>query len=222
MDGGISAPQNRTAHRGIPTVAIVGIAISASILFSGYTLYYAKHHPVKEIVFVDKWGEVRRKVISATVTAFQSQNKLMVKSMEGNVRVKATKHAWFLTGTQEISMPASVDYVVDLRAVKVGDVNYDPYTKTLFIKFPPVQLGSVALKMDKATQVDGGLLTMNDQVRQELSKINFQAANTAFTNLAKEQVRLDAARVSAQKNISSLLEIPLKATGNGDISVRAY
>lgn len=92
----------------------------------------------------------------------------------------------------------------------------------LFIKLPEVQISPVTFKMEETRQENGGLLTMSNGVRQQLSKINYTNAVASFTQLAKDQGRLEAARAEAQKNVSALLEIPLKARGNGDISVRAY
>lgn len=113
MDIIMDGPKARRAN---PTVAIAVVAVAASALFSGYTWYQAHHHPVA--VYVDKWATVRSRVIRATVTAFQSQNNLTVKSMSGNVQVQAERGAWFLNGKQKISMPASVLYFIDLKAAK--------------------------------------------------------------------------------------------------------
>lgn len=214
--------QQSESRGGGVMAAIAIIAVILAAVFSAFTWYNAKRHPVREVVYLDKWGSLRGQVIAATVTAFQPKSELIVFKLDGKVRVRATKSIWLLTGTQELFVPASVNYTVNLQAIKPSDIGFDAQEKVLYVRLPPIQISRVTLDMLHVGKRDGGIPTMSEPVRRELEQLNYKNANAAFLRLANERRFVDAARSGAQKNVSALLTIPLKAVGSGEITVRAY
>ncbi|WP_288287798.1 DUF4230 domain-containing protein [uncultured Sphingobium sp.] len=162
-------------------------------------------------------------VLSATVESLHLENKLLVFSFKGGANVWVERSRWIiLHGRQELFVPAVVSYYVDLSQLRFGeDVKLDPDGKTVRVKLPPLVLGDMAFEPEKATTINGGLLTFSEEEVEELRKINFATARKAIVKQAQGQSLIAIAKRQARDNISNYLEIPLRAAGASDVKVVA-
>ncbi len=75
------------------------------------------------------------KVLATTVESLRDENKLLVFSYKGNARVQTQRTKWWLFGgRQELSVPAVVDYYVNLTGLSLADVSYDEAAKIVTVQ----------------------------------------------------------------------------------------
>lgn len=162
------------------------------------------------------------KVLSATVEALRLENKLLVLSYKGSVRVQAERTLlWVFGGTQELMIPAAVPYYVDLSALTLANVDFDEKAKLVKVKLPPITLGDIAFQPEKATTINGGILTFSDEQVEELRKMNYANARKAMIKQAQGKGLIEVAKRQARENITSYFEIPLRIVGQPDVKVIA-
>ncbi len=164
-----------------------------------------------------------KQVLSATVTSLRSENRLVVYSYSGDVRVRWERSRLFgaIKGTQELFVPAKVNYLLNLGELKQTDVIYDEASKRVRIKLPMLKMGDIAFQPERATTINGGPLTYSDAEVQELSKKNYANARKALVKQAQQPSIVIYARKQAEENVAKYFEIPLKTVGHNDITVEA-
>jgi hypothetical protein len=160
-------------------------------------------------------------VLGQTVTSLKAENKLMVYRYSGDARVKTTVSYGLLKGDQQLIVPASVVYFIDMAEFGPEDVRYDRASETVDVKLPPLRLGDISFQPEKATQINGGLITVSNAVVADLARDNYAGARVAFTRLAQNPQIVEQAKAQAIKSVTSQFEVPLRAVGHGDIKVRA-
>ena len=163
-----------------------------------------------------------KQVLATTVESLREENKMLVFSYKGTaqVSVKRTK-LWVFGGTQQLSVPAVVNYYIDLQDLTLADVQYDEKTKIVRVKLPRVTLGDIAFQPERATTINGGLLTWSHDQVDELQKLNYASARRAITAQAQGRGLVTAARRRAIDNVQSYFEIPLRIVGQPDVKVVA-
>jgi len=163
-----------------------------------------------------------KKVLATTVESLRNENKLLVFSYKGTARVnvKRTKF-WVLGGSQELIVPAVVNYYIDLSGLSLADVTFDEKAKLVRVKMPPVVIGDIAFQPEQATTINGGLLTFSQAQVDDLLKQNYKSARRAVTAQAQGTAMVDSARQRAIQNVQSYFEIPLRIVGQPDIKVAA-
>ena len=161
-----------------------------------------------------------KKVLSATVESLKAENKLLVLSYKGTVRVKVEREKfWFLTGSQELIVPGAVNYYLDLSRLSLADVTFDEKAKLVRVKLPQVVMGDIAFQPEQATTINGGVLTFSQAQVDELLKANYASARRAMTAQAQGPGFVDAARRQAIANVQSYFEVPLRIVGQPDVKV---
>ncbi|WP_430386485.1 DUF4230 domain-containing protein [Blastomonas fulva] len=163
-----------------------------------------------------------KQVLATTVESLREENKMLVFSYKGTaqVSVKRTK-LWVFGGTQQLSVPAVVNYYIDLQDLTLADVVFDEKAKIVRVKLPKVTLGDIAFQPEKATTINGGLLTWSQDQVDELQKLNYASARRAMTAQAQGQGMVAAARRRAIINVQSYFAIPLRIVGKPDVMVIA-
>lgn len=162
------------------------------------------------------------KVLATTVESLRNENKMLVFAYKGTprVRVKRTKF-WVLGASQELIVPAVVNYYVDLSKLSLADVSYDEKAKLVRVKVPPVVMGDIAFQPEQATTINGGVLTYSQAQVDELLKRNYASARRAMTAQAQGKAFLQAAQSRAIENVQTYFEIPLRIVGQPDVKVAA-
>lgn len=200
-------------------VASVAVAVAAFGL--GY--WVAPKEQLDEQVEQSGFLQVdTSKVLATTVESLRNENKMLVFSYKGSARVSAEREwAWVIKGQQELSVPAVVNYYVDLSKLSLADVTFDEKAKLVRVKVPPVVLGDIAFQPEQMTTVNGGLLTYSQAQVDELLKRNYASARRAMTAQAQGKTFKEAAQNRAIDNIETYFEIPLRIAGQPDVKVLA-
>lgn len=162
------------------------------------------------------------KVLATTVESLRDENRLLVFSYKGNARVQTERTKWWVFGgRQELSVPAVVNYYVDLSDLTLADVSYNETAKLVTVRLPKVTLGDIAFQPENATTINGGLLTWDDDQVEAMRKLNYVSARRAMVAQAQQTGLLNAAKRQAVQNVTNYFEIPLRIAGQPDVKVTA-
>ncbi|MCP3735833.1 DUF4230 domain-containing protein [Sphingomonas sp. RP10(2022)] len=162
------------------------------------------------------------KVLATTVESLRDENRLLVFSYTGNARVSAERtRFWLLSGTQELNVPAVVNYYLDLSDFTLADVSYNDAAKVVAVRLPAVTLGDIAFQPENASTVNGGVLTFGEDTVEALRRLNYKSARRAMVAQAQQPGLLNEARRRARENVQSYFEIPLRIAGRPDVKVVA-
>jgi hypothetical protein len=196
---------NRTARLVVTHIAALG---------GGYLL--APKEPVDHEVKLTGFFQVdTTKVLATTVESLRDENRLLVFSYKGNARVQTERTKWWVFGgRQELSVPAVVNYYVDLSELSLADVSYNEKAKLVTVRLPKVTLGDIAFQPENATTINGGLLTWDDDQVEAMRKLNYVSARRAMVAQAQQTGLLNAAKRQAVQNVTNYFEIPLRIAGN--------
>lgn len=211
----------------LKTILVSSVSAAALLFGAGYATGYKTapreilDNKVKSAGF---FGTETTRVLSATVTSLRTENQLVVYRFSGEVRVSVEKTALagLLNGEQELYVPATVTYFLDMKDLNEEDVTYDDRSKLVLVKLPPLKLGDIAFQPERARQVNNGLMTLNADVVRELGQKNYGQARVAFIKMAQQPTIVGYAKQQAEQSVKSYFEIPLRVVGNTDVRVRAY
>lgn len=161
-------------------------------------------------------------ILSATVLSLRAEAKLLCFTYRGETHVMVGQSQfWILYGTQDLALPASVGYYVDLSELTLDRVTYDDRAKLVTVSLPPLRLGDVAFEPEKATFRNGGILTYSQATVDELSRLNYGSARKAFVHQAQGETLVDAAQRQAKLAVQEAFTVPLRVVGKPDVRVVA-
>ena len=161
-------------------------------------------------------------VLSATVESLRKENKLQVFTYKGAAKVSTgTDGLLFFNGAQELNVPAVVNYHLDLNELTLADVTFDEKAKLVSVRLPKLQVGDIAFQPEKATTVNGGLLTFNDAQVEVFRKQNYASARRAMVAQAQGKDIVAEAKEQAVEAVTNYFEIPLRIAGQPDVKVVA-
>jgi hypothetical protein len=159
-------------------------------------------------------------ILSATVSSLRSENKLLVYSYKGDTRVSVSRSKfWLFQGHQDLMVPASVIYFVDMANLASDAVAYDPEAKLVTVNLPPLKLGDIAFQPEEARAINGGLLTWSQEQVDELTKLNYASARKAFVKSAQDPTLVGIAKRQAIGNVTNYFQVPLHVAGHSDVRV---
>ena len=161
-------------------------------------------------------------VLSATVQSLRKENKLQVFNFKGAAKVSTgTDGLLFFNGAQELNVPAVVNYYLDLNELTLADVTFDEKAKLVRVLLPKLQIGDIAFQPEKATTLNGGLLTFGDGYVEAFRKQNYASARKAMVAQAQGKDIVAEAKEQAVEAVTSYFEIPLRIAGQPDVKVVA-
>ena len=176
----------------------------------------------REVKQVGVFTTDTRRVLSATVQSLKAESRLLVYSYTGSVEVTAERTALLiLGGHQELKVPASVGYYVDLSGLTLDRLRYDERSQVVTVTLPPLVTGDVAFQPEEARASNGGLLTWSQAQVDALSRQNYESARRAFAAQAQGASIVEAARREAVASVARLFELPLRAAGQPNVRVVA-
>ena len=168
------------------------------------------------------FSKTTTQVLSVTVESLRKENKLQVFSYKGTAKVSTgTDGPLFFNGAQELNVPAVVNYYLDLNDLTLADVTFDEKAKLVRVMLPKLQIGDIAFQPEKATTVNGGLLTFGDGYVEAFRKQNYASARKAMVAQAQGKDVVAEAKEQAQDAVTSYFEIPLRIAGQPDVKVVA-
>jgi hypothetical protein len=162
------------------------------------------------------------KVLATTVESLREESKLLVYSYKGSAKVQAERtRFWLFGGWQELSVPAVVNFYIDMNDLSLADVTYNDRAKLVTVHLPKLTIGDIAFQPENATTINGGILTWDDDQVEALRKLNYRAARRAMVAQAQQAGLMNAAKRQAVSNIKTYFEIPLRIAGQPDVKVVA-
>ena len=162
------------------------------------------------------------KVLATTVESLRAENSLVVWSYKGTASVRATRKSWWIfEGEQRLIVPYTVDYRLNLSDLTLDKVKYNEKTKIVTVRLPKLRLSDVAFQPERATTVNGGILTYDDDTVQALGKLAYGTARKAAVKQAQQRSMVNVAKRQAKENIETYFEIPLRIAEKPDVKVVA-
>jgi hypothetical protein len=162
----------------------------------------------------------KRDILSASLVAFQKQNKLTVFSAQLSPVVAADEEQLFgMLKTRQVAViPARVDYTLDLSAMGRDRMAWDDKTHLLSVRLPALQLSRPDLDEGHAQYLREGVW-ISRTTQDKLTHENTEAAERAAGEQAGNPLLMNLARSAAKDAVRQNLAIPLQAAGFGDVTV---
>ena len=160
-----------------------------------------------------------KKVLSATIESLKSESRLVSYSYVGTQNVSIDRDNWIVfNGNQQLIVPATVSYFIDLAQLTETSATFDESTNTVTVTLPKLML-TVEFDPRRATIINNGLLTLNDEVVQALTKINYDTARKSAIKQGQQAALVQSARDRTTENIERLFQVPLHAAGKAGVKV---
>ncbi len=160
-----------------------------------------------------------KKVLSATIESLKSESRLVSYSYVGTQNVSIDRDKWIVfNGNQQLIVPATVSYFIDLAQLTETSATFDESTNTVTVTLPKLML-TVEFDPRRATIINNGLLTLNDEVVQALTKINYDTARKSAIKQGQQAALVQSARDRTKENIERLFRVPLQAAGKAGVKV---
>lgn len=162
------------------------------------------------------------KVLATTVESLREENKLLVFSFKSAPAVVADRTRFYLFGVhQRLIVPATVNYYLPLSELTLADVRFDERAKLVTVRLPRLVVGDVAFQPEKATTVNGGILSFSEDAVEEVRKLNYAQARRAVVAQAQQPGLLNTAKRQAISDVENYFAIPLRIAGHPDVKVVA-
>jgi hypothetical protein len=160
-------------------------------------------------------------VVAATLQSLQAETKLVSYTFTTTASVSLTRSLWrIFEGRQQLTVPVTVRYYVDLSQLSERDVRYDPATNTVLVRLPKLMF-TVSFHPERAIEINTGSLTVSDETVQELRQLNYKTAREAVRQQVRQPEFVRLAKEQTIRNVESLFSIPLRTVGKDDVSVTA-
>lgn len=160
-----------------------------------------------------------KRVLSATVESLKSEFRLVSYSFVGNQNVSIDRSYWgIFNGYQQLSVPATISYFVELDKLQESSVVYDQTTNTVTIMLPKLML-TVDFDPRRSTITNSGMPTMNDSVVQALTKLNYDTARRSAIKQGQGAEFVRLAKETTAENIQRLFRTPLQIAGKKDVKI---
>ena len=160
-----------------------------------------------------------KKVLSATIESLKSESRLVSYSYVGTQNVSIDRDKWIVfNGNQQLIVSATVSYFIDLAQLTETSATFDESTNTVTVTLPKLML-TVEFDPRRATIINNGLLTLNDEVVQALTKINYDTARKSAIKQGQQAALVQSARDRTTENIERLFQVPLHAAGKAGVKV---
>jgi len=158
-------------------------------------------------------------VLSATIESLKSESRLVSYSYVGTQNVSIDRSYWYLfNGQQQLIVPATVSYFVDLAKLNESSATYDESTNTVMVTLPKLML-TVEFDPRSATIINSGMPTLNDSVVQALTKLNYGTARQSAIKQGQQAEFVRLAKDRTRENIERLFRLPLQVAGKAGVKV---
>jgi hypothetical protein len=160
-----------------------------------------------------------KKVLSATIESLKSESRLVSYSYVGTQNVLIDRSYWYLfNGQQQLIVPATVSYFIDLAKLNESSAAYDESTNTVMVTLPKLML-TVEFDPRRATIINSGMPTLSVSVVQALTKLNYDTARKSAIKQGQQAALVQSARDRTKENIERLFRVPLQAAGKAGVNV---
>ncbi len=200
-------------HAAITLAAVAGISF-----FAGYKV--APREILDSTVeYVGFLTVDTKKVLSATIESLKSESRLVSYSYVGNQNVLIDRSYWYLfNGRQQLIVPATISYFVDLAKLSDSSATFDAATNTVTVIVPKLML-TVGFDPRRATIINSGMPMLNDDVVQVLTKLNYDTARKSAIKQGQQAELVRLAKDRTKENIERLFRVPLQVAGMDGVKV---
>lgn len=152
-------------------------------------------------------------------TTFAGKTDLRVAAVNGTIDVTSINNGAVFQSKLNGTLPFSVDYFVDLSGLTLDDAKYDPQAKRLLVTIPDVRVSDPNIDLTRGKMGNMQGWWVSRQASQALVTRSVKLADQQAEATAREPANLAKAREEGRERIAKLLELPLEASGIGDIDV---
>lgn len=200
-------------HAAFTLAAVAGVSFAAGYQFAPREILDSTVEHVGFLTVDTK------KVLSATIESLKSESRLVSYSYVGHQNVSIERDKWIIfSGYQQLIVPATVSYFIDLSKLAETSATFDETTNTVTVTLPRLML-TVEFDPRRATTINDGLLTLNDDVVQALTKINYDTARKSAIKQGQQAELVQSAKARTKENIERLFRVPLQAAGKAGVKV---
>lgn len=205
---------------GLRYATLTLVTIAGLSFFTGYT------SAPREILdtTVEHFGLLTvdtKRILSATIESLKSESRLVSYSYVGTQNVSIDRSYWRLfNGQQQLIVPATVSYFIDLSKLNESSATFDKSTNTVNVTVPKLML-TVEFDPRKATIINSGMPTVSDAVVQSLTKLNYDTARKSAIKQGQQAELVKSAKNRTKENIERLFRVPLNAAGMTSVKVIA-
>jgi hypothetical protein len=177
-----------------------------------------QRHQETGVVTREENGIAVTRVITARLSG---AGDLRVSRLNGTIQATAEDVRWggVLRSRLVTKAPYSVDYFVDLSAIRPGDLQWNADSRTLIVNAPEVTVGTPNVDEGavSVSEVDGLFVTR--AAGQELARRASAAATSGAGAAARSPERMAQARDYARRSLTRVIGTPLAAVGYGDARI---
>ena len=205
---------------GLRYATLTLVTIAGLSFFTGYT------SAPREILdtTVEHFGLLTvdtKRILSATIESLKSESRLVSYSYVGTQNVSIDRSYWRLfNGQQQLIVPATVSYFIDLSKLNESSATFDKSTNTVNVTVPKLML-TVEFDPRKATIINSRMPTVSDAVVQSLTKLNYDTARKSAIKQGQQAELVKSAKNRTKENIERLFRVPLNAAGMTSVKVIA-
>lgn len=153
-------------------------------------------------------------IANASLEGMREQNRLSAFAASYVAVVSASEDRFGLTAKRTLIMPGSVRYEVDLGKLTQRDVIWDPKTRTLKLRLPPLEVSQPQIDLNRIQQYDnGGILLSVTDVGAKLDAANRAAAQKELMAQARQAEPMKLAKEATRRAVARSFAMPLKAAG---------
>ncbi len=152
-------------------------------------------------------------------TTFSGTTDLKVATLSGTIDVTSVDRGPVFDSKLKATLPASVDYFVDLSALSLDQVRFDKASRTLFVEVPNVRIAEPNINLAKGKM--GGIEGWWVSRRASAALVN-RAVKLANQKAAEESAKpelIEKAQAEGRQRISELLQLPLDASDMAKVRV---
>lgn len=192
------------------TKIIVGLALTAALMvatIAGYR-YFTQNYTVSK----DKQGRAEAQVVAATL---YGRNELRVSRLSGTVQgVGQTSRLWgWLTSSQVVKAPFTVDYFLPLGELTLRSFRYDADRRVLFVDAPDVAAERANIDLAQTTlNQTRGLFVTTGAMAEMARQVSASAARVAAER-ANSAENMQKSRAHARTALERLLQGSMRAAG---------
>ncbi len=166
-------------------------------------------------------------VVAATLQAVRREQKLLVFAAFVTADVTSTVQKTVLdlavpgTGvTRTVIVPGEVRYAIDLSTLSEDDLRWNPETRTLTVRLPPVVALDPAIRLDRMRVfTEKGPLAAVTDVEEVADAMNRKAIAGALLAEARTPELMRLAEAAAAEALRTSFLLPLRAAGLDGVRV---
>ena len=153
-------------------------------------------------------------VARASLDGLREQNRLSAFAARFVAVTTSRQAALGFSAEKTLIMPGMVRYEVDLGRLTQRDVTWEPGSRTLSVRLPPVEVDGPQVDLNAIREYgSGGVLTTFTDAEKRLDEANRRAGQAELVRQAREPTMIRLARDATRRAVERSFAMPLRAAG---------